>query len=292
MDHRIFIGSAIGLVLLAFAGFYFAFGSRSPSVIPPARMTATPSQPTRGGAQSPAAKAPSSQSPTSQVPASQPPAKATAASVESEIAGTDNAPLQALLKKYFPDEYNSLIATAVERKNEGVSDEVFGQELFAQFQDLMRAKLKYAVGASTAMIDQLAANEVNLFHALGTDGAPFCLKILGKDTTPSETPPPANIRKMMQLGTLYRYQAIAEGGPNSKPMEPLTADEMGTFQAALTSDGMRFEDVRSGAFLNGGGDGPGQPCLMVEKLYRAIGRLPEGTRRKIYSGMFFLGRDK
>ena len=41
-----------------------------------------------------------------------------------------------------------------------------------------------------------------------------------------------------------------------------------------------------------GGDGPGKPCLMIEKLYLAIARLGEGTRRKIYAGMFFLGRDR
>ena len=40
------------------------------------------------------------------------------------------------------------------------------------------------------------------------------------------------------------------------------------------------------------GDEPGKPCLMVETLYLAIARLGEGTRRKIYAGMFFLGRDK
>jgi hypothetical protein len=31
---------------------------------------------------------------------------------------------------------------------------------------------------------------------------------------------------------------------------------------------------------------------MIEKLYLAIARLNEGTRRKIYAGMFFLGRDR
>jgi hypothetical protein len=31
---------------------------------------------------------------------------------------------------------------------------------------------------------------------------------------------------------------------------------------------------------------------MIEKLYQAIARLNEGTRRKIYAGMFFLGRDR
>jgi len=70
---------------------------------------------------------------------------------------------------------------AVDRRNEGVTEQVFGQELFARFQDIMRSKLRYAAGASTPMIDSLAANEVALFHALSEEGAPFCLKVLGKD---------------------------------------------------------------------------------------------------------------
>jgi hypothetical protein len=55
---------------------------------------------------------------------------------------------------------------------------------------------------------------------------------------------------------------------------------------------MTFDDVRSGSFLDKGGNEPGQPCLMVEKLYRAIARLDEEARRKIYAGLFFLGRDQ
>jgi hypothetical protein len=96
----------------------------------------------------------------------------------------------------------------------------------------------------------------------------------------------------MRLGTLYRFQAIVEGLPNTKPLESLTAEEMRTFDASLGRDGMRFDEVRSGAFLSKGGDEPGKPCQMIEKLYRAIARLGEGTRHKIYAGMFFLGRDR
>ena len=47
----------------------------------------------------------------------------------------------------------------------------------------MRGKLKFGVGASTPTIDKLAANEASLFHALGTEGAGLCLKMLGKDDT-------------------------------------------------------------------------------------------------------------
>ena len=197
-----------------------------------------------------------------------------------------------MLKKNFADDYKALIAVAVERRNEGASDQVFGQELFARFQDIMRTKLRYAAGASTAMIDRLAQNEVALFHALGTEGAPFCLKVLGKDETPADNTPPESVRRLMRLGTLYRFQAIVEGLSNTKPVEPLTNEEMGAFEASLARDGMKFDEVRSGAFLNKGGDEPGKACMMIEKLYQAIARLGEGTRRKIYAGMFFLGRDR
>lgn len=278
MDHRILIAAVAGLVALAFGGFYFAFSPRArDAVVAPAQTAA---------AQRPAAPGRAAQAPAA------PAGKATSASIEAEIARSDHAELQALLMKNFPDDYKDLIAVAVQRRNEGVSDQAFGQELFARFQDIMRAKLKFAVGASTAMIDKLAANEVSLFHSLGTEGAPFCLKILGKDETPSDKPLPDSVRNMMRLGTLFRFQAIVEGTANAKPVEPLNADEMTVFEASLARDGLKFDEVRTGAFLTAAGDQPGKPCLMVEKLYLAIARLPEATRRKIYSGMFFLGRDK
>ena len=60
----------------------------------------------------------------------------------------------------------------------------------------------------------------------------------------------------------------------------------------LAREGLNFTDVSTGAFLNKAGIEPGKPCLTLETLHLAIARLPEGTRRKIYAGMFFLGRDK
>jgi hypothetical protein len=286
MDFRVLIAIAFGLVAVAFGGFYFALSSRLHE--PPARTVAADSGASQQSA-APQSSAPQSRPP--QSPAVRP-SKATPESIEAEIAKSDHAELQALLKKNFADDYKALIAVAVERRNEGASDQVFGQELFARFQDIMRTKLRYAAGASTVMIDRLAENEVALFHALGTEGAPFCLKVLGKDETPADNTPPESVRRMMRLGTLYRFQAIVEGLSNTKPVEPLTNDEMGAFEASLARDGMKFDEVRSGAFLNKGGDEPGKACLMIEKLYQAIARLGEGTRRKIYAGMFFLGRDR
>jgi hypothetical protein len=286
MDHRILIAAMLGLVLLAFGGFYFALkpGSHEPVVHPPQTATGTapaaPNAPAQGSPAQPA-KSPAT-----------PAAKATAASIEAEIAQAGHAELQALLRKNFAREYNELIAVAVRRRNEGVSDEAFGQELFTHFQDMMRSKLKFAVGASTQMIDSLAANEVNLFHALGTEGPAFCLKVLGKDNRPVQTPLPENISRMMRLGTIYRFRAIVEGMPNFKPIDPLTADEMAAFDTSLARDGLKFDEVRTGAFLSKQGNEPGKPCLMVEKLYLAIARLGEMTRRKLYAGMFFLGRDQ
>lgn len=293
MDFRILLAVAFGLIAVAFGGFYFAFGSRTHDTVvlqqPPPRITQA------AGSNTPAAGSSSrigEKMPDAPDAAPAPSGKATPESIEAEIARSDHAELQALLKKYFPDDYKALIATAVDRRNEGVSDQQFGQELFARFQEIMRNKLRYAAGASTPMIDRLAENEVGLFHALGTEGAPFCLKVLGKDETPADGPPPESVRRMMRLGTLYRFQAIVEGLQNTKPIDPLTNDELASFETSLNRDGMKFDDVRSGAFLSKGGDGPGKPCLMIEKLYQAIARLNEGTRRKIYAGMFFLGRDK
>jgi nitrogen fixation-related uncharacterized protein len=293
MDFRILIAAAVALVAVAFGGFYFALSSRQHEP-----LAASQPRPART-AEAPAAAPPVAQQPAgppAATPAAPsppaPPAKATPESIEAEIAKSDHAELQGILKRYFADDYKALIAVAVERRNEGVSDQAFGQELFARFQEIMRSKLRFAAGAGTAMIDRLAENEVALFRALGTEGATFCLKVLGKDETPADSQPPESVRRMMRLGTLFRFQAIVEGMSNTKPVDPLTQAELGAFEASLNRDGLRFDEVRSGAFLSKGGDEPGKPCLMIEKLYRSIARLEEGTRRKIYAGMFFLGRDR
>ena len=67
---------------------------------------------------------------------------------------------------------------------------------------------------------------------------------------------------------------------------------MRAFEASLAREGLNFKDVSTGAYLNNAGTEPGKPCLTLETLHLAIARLAEGTRRKIYAGMFFLGRDK
>ena len=80
--------------------------------------------------------------------------------------------------------------------------------------------------------------------------------------------------------------------PAAKPAEALTSDEMRAFEASLAREGLNFKDVSTGAYLNNSGTEPGKPCRTLETLHLAIARLAEGTRRKIYAGMFFLGRDK
>ena len=114
--------------------------------------------------------------------AAAPPPRPRRQSIEAEIAQSEHAELQALLKKNFAAEYNELIAVAVRRRNEGVSDQVVrpGTGRALPGDHAREAEIR-ASGASMPMIDKLAANEVSLFHALGTEGAAFCLKMLGKD---------------------------------------------------------------------------------------------------------------
>lgn len=279
MNPRTLMAVVVGLVLVALGGFYFALKPHTnnalrPQALPPAQ-TATPS---------------SAASPPVVVPP--PPPPATAASIEAEIALSEHAELHALLKKNFTAEYDELIAVAVRRRNEGISDQIFGQELAERFEAIMRGKLKYGVGASTPTLDKLAANEASLFHALSTEGASLCLKMLGKDDGAAVTATPESVRQLMRLGTLYRFQAIAEGLPTARPAEALTSDEMRAFEASLAREGLNYKDVSTGAFLNNSGTEPGKPCRTLETLHLAIARLAEGTRRKIYAGMFFLGRDK
>jgi hypothetical protein len=276
MDVRVLAAAVIGLVLVAFGGFYFALKQ-------PAREFAPPVQTASSGRLAGLAPAPPL-----------PPARkpATPESIEAEIARSDHADLQTLLKRHFPEDHRELIEIAVRRRNEGASEHVLGEEVFGRFQQVMSSKLKFAVGASIAMMDRLAANEVNLFRALGNEGAGFCLKILGKDDAPSAAVMPDHIKRLMRLGTLYRFEAIVDGMPRFQTMDALTAAEISAFEASLNRDGLKFDEIRTGAFLSKEGDAPGKPCQMVEKLYRAIARLGEGTRRKLYAGMFFLGRDK
>ena len=281
MDLRILIAVVFGLVLVAFGGFYFALGPHSTELPLPPAPTAPPP-----GAALPPVVVPAPP------PPPPPPPMATPESIEGEIAQSEHAELLALVKKNFNAEYTDLIAMAVRRRNEGVSDQAFGQELAERFQDIMRGKLKFGAGASMPTIDKLAANEASLFHALGTEGAAFCLKMLGKDDTPAAEAPPDSVRRLMQLGTLYRFQAIVEGmAANAKPVEPLSKEETRVFEASLAREGLNFKDVNTGAYLNASLE-PGKPCLTLETLHLAIARLPEGTRRKMYTGMFFVGRDK
>ena len=285
MDHRILLAAVVGLVLVAFGGFYYALTPRSHEAVTPPARTADVAPP---AAPVPAAPVPAAPVPAPATPAS----RATPESVDAELAGSEHAELQALLKQHFADDYKALVAVAVRRRNEGVSEEESGRELLATVQDIMRPKLKFAVAASMAMIDNLAANEVALFQALASEGAPHCRRVLGKDDTPTTAPLPDSVRRMMWLGTLHRFQAIVDGMPNFRPLDQLRPDEMNAFEAALARSGLSFEDVRSGAFLDRPGEPPGGPCLKIQKLYEAIAGLPEETRRKLYSGMFFLGRDK
>src|SRR5262249_31225695 len=137
-----------------------------PATAPPAIPAAPATPPTPGPATQAEAPAPAA-------PAA--PAHATASTIAVEIASSGYAQLQTLLKTNFPDEYDKLIEFAVRRRNEGVGDQQFGQEMFERIQDMLRAKLKLGIGASTETMDKLAANERELFHALGTDSASFCL---------------------------------------------------------------------------------------------------------------------
>jgi len=286
MDLRILIAVVFGLVLVAFGGFYFALGPQStelPLPVPP------PPPPVQTAMPLDAVPPPEAATPPTPPP---PPPMATPESIEGEIAQSEHAELLALVKQNFSAEYTDLIAMAVSRRNEGVSDQAFGQELAERFQDIMRGKLKFGAGASMPTIDKLAANEASLFHALGTEGAGFCLKMLGKDDTPAAEAPPDSVRRLMQLGTLYRFQAIVDGmAANAKPVEPLSKEETRVFEASLAREGVNFKDVNTGAYLKTSLE-PGKPCLTLETLHLAIARLPEGTRRKMYTGMFFAGRDK
>ena len=272
MDGRLLIGAVLALVLLAFGGFYVALGPHSGDTVPPV----TPPPPIAAPANAAG-------------PASVPAPMATAESIEAEFAQSEHAELLALLKKSFPADYAEFVAQAVRRRNEGAPDQAFGQELAERLQEVMRAKLKFGAGASMPTIDRLAANEASLFHALGTEGAPFCLKMLGRDDSPAVGPPPDSVRQLMTLGTLYRFQAIAEGAANGKPVEPLTKEETRAYEASLTREGLNLKDVSTGAYFKPTLE-PGKPCLTLETLHLAIAKLPDGVRRKIYASMFFAGR--
>ena len=151
---------------------------------------------------------------------------------------------------------------------------------YAQLQAIMRSKLKFAAGASIA--DDRQARQPtrsNLFHALAHRRRGLLPQGARQGRARRRRrPPPENIRRMMRLGTLYRFQAIVEGMPNFKPIDPLTPDEMGGSRRAWRRNGLKFEDVRTGAFLNQAGNEPGKPCLMIEQALPGD-RGSSGTRR-------------
>jgi hypothetical protein len=276
MDGRLLIGAVLALVVTAFGGFFIALGLHSHASAPPG-MSSSDSSVT---SVPPPAGAP---------PPPPTPPMFTAESVEAEFALSEHADLLTFVKKSFPPDYAELLQQAVSRRNEGVGEQAFGQTLAERLQNVMRGKLKYGAGGSTPTIDRLAANEASLFHALGTEGAPFCLKMLGRDDSPAAAPVPEIVRQLMELGTLYRFQAIAEGMSNTKPVEPLTKDEAKSYEASVVRAGLNFKDVTTGAYLKAAGE-PGKPCLTLETLHLAIAKLPDGVRRKIYASMFFAGR--
>ena len=173
MNPRTLIAVVVGLVLVAFGGFYFALKparQRRRScrrALPPAQ-TATPVQRRRAGAVARRRRPP--------------PPMATPASIEAEIARSEHAELQALLKKNFADEYNELIAVAVRRRNEGVSDQVFGQELAERFQDdharqiEIRRRRQHCRRSTSSPPTRRAC-----FMRSAPKARRFCLKMLGKD---------------------------------------------------------------------------------------------------------------
>src|SRR5262245_42685526 len=142
MDSRIPIALTVALVLLAVGGFYFALGPRSADVVvsPPPPVASAPAPVERAApAQTPVQPAPAQPAPPAPAASSAavpvPPAAPTAAtpaSIEAEIANSENADLQALLKANFREEYDQLMLLAAKRRNEGMSSEQFGQELFSR----------------------------------------------------------------------------------------------------------------------------------------------------------------
>ena len=91
MDPRGLIAVVVGLVLLAFGGFYFALGLHSKDPlggVPPA-PTATGFRRRRAAPGRPSS------------PSRPTPAMATSSSIETEIAQSEHAELQALLKRNF-----------------------------------------------------------------------------------------------------------------------------------------------------------------------------------------------
>src|SRR4029077_2915128 len=162
--------------------------------------------------------------------------------IEAEIAMSDYADLQVLLKTNFADEYGRLMVVVARLRNTGISDQELNETLFARFQDMLRPKLKLGVGASTPAIDRLAANEAALFHALGVEAAPSCMKLLGKDGGGSG-PLPTDVNRLMRLGWLLWCRAVFVGMRTPTQVEELTRDERVAFEEALKREGLRLADV-------------------------------------------------
>src|SRR5204863_13812 len=102
------------------------------------------------------------------------------------------------------------------------------------------------------------------YFALGPHSTDLPLPLPLPTGPPAAEAPPDSVRRLLQLGTLYRFQAIAEGmAANAKPVEPLSKEETRVFEASLAREGLNFKDVNTGAYLKTSLE-PGKPCLTLE----------------------------
>ena len=178
MDHRILLAAVVGLVLVAVRRLLLCAGPkiarRAQRAGARRRRAAHPAEPACIGSQADRRYAGCRHA--------APARDDRSATIEAEIARTEHADLQVLLKRHFADEYQELMEFMVRRRpvRGHLADDAAAQEMLARFQEMMRPKLKYAAAARVALIDKLASNEIELFHALGTEGASFVSRCLAR----------------------------------------------------------------------------------------------------------------
>ena len=113
-------------------------------------------------------------------------------------------------RRNFPDEYKELMELTRQRRNEGVSDDAAGQELFARFQEMMRPQAQIRRRRELADDRQARHQRDRAVPCARHRGHGFCLKVLGDDT-PSASPVARQRAALMPLGTIYRFRPSSTG---------------------------------------------------------------------------------
>ena len=234
MNPRILMAVVVGLVLVAFGGFYFALGLHAndallPPALPPAQ-TATPVQRRRAACRRATAAAPGH------------PGEHRGGDRAVGTRRAAGAAEKELRRRIRRVDRGGRPPAQRRRVGSGLRPGT-GRTLRGDHarQIEIRRRGEHADRSTSSPPTRRAC-----FMRSAPRARAFASRCSARTTRPPATATPESVRQLMRLGTLYRFQAIAEGMPAAKPAAALTSDEMRAFEASLAREGLNFKDVSTG----------------------------------------------